>query len=95
MRTFLLSKLKGHLSDARKYRNAQKRGGGAELVELDDSRDSAGEEGEDLDAEFDREWAQAMLDRALAALRTESEKKGQGEVYRLLRSQLTGDSPKN
>lgn len=90
MRTFLLSKLKGHLSDARKYQNAQKRGGDAVVVSIDDSAE-IGESGSDL--EFDREWAQSILDRALATLQAEAEEKGQGDVFLRLRSQLTGDVP--
>ncbi len=89
MRTFLLSKLKGHLSDARKFQKAQKRGGDAVFISLDELPDIADTT---LDIEFDREWAQAILSRALAKLQTESEAKGQGEVYARLRSQLTGDA---
>ncbi|MEM9284081.1 MAG: hypothetical protein AAGA96_19860 [Verrucomicrobiota bacterium] len=89
MRTFLLSKLKGHLSDARKYRKAEKRGGEAEIVEFDETYEGGNSES---DLAFDREWAQAILHRALEALQAECEAKGKGEVFLLLRSQLTGDS---
>ncbi len=92
MRTFLLCKLKGHLSDARKFKNAEKRGGGRENAPLD-TKAAPYAQTTDSDLEFDRDWAQTILDRALTNLRSESEGKGQGEVYRLFRSQLTGDSP--
>ncbi|MFT5468377.1 MAG: DNA-directed RNA polymerase specialized sigma24 family protein [Verrucomicrobiales bacterium] len=93
MRTFLLSKLKGHLSDARKHRAAQKRGGDVKFARLETGAGpiedpAAAETG---DAAFDRDWAWSILSRALGTLRSEAEAKGQGKVFELLRSQLTGD----
>lgn len=95
MRTFLLNRLKAHLLDARKHDAAQKRGGGVEQISVDDSSAAA----EQLLAEepdtrvFDREWAQALFDRVLAGLQSIAEAAGNGEVCRLLRAQLTEDSP--
>ncbi|MFT5467536.1 MAG: DNA-directed RNA polymerase specialized sigma24 family protein, partial [Verrucomicrobiales bacterium] len=90
MRTFLLARLHKHLGDARKFANAQKRGGGAEPVELDQqllADDSAEPDVE----EFDREWARAILRRVLDRLRAEAKASGKTEFYELLRSQLTGE----
>ncbi|MEM7012523.1 MAG: sigma-70 family RNA polymerase sigma factor [Verrucomicrobiota bacterium] len=90
MRTFLLARLQKHLADARKFANAQKRGGGEEPLELD--QQLLDDESVEPDAaEFDREWARAILRRVLDRLRAEAEADGKAEFYELLRSQLTGD----
>lgn len=100
-RTFLLSRLTTHLNDARKHDRALKRKGQGTALSLDD-----GVEGEALLAEatvdsfealakvFDREWAEAILGRVLTGLGEEAARRGNGELFKLLRSQLTDDSPK-
>jgi RNA polymerase sigma-70 factor (ECF subfamily) len=44
----------------------------------------------DLDAGFDREWAQESIDRALEKLRAESEAGGKGKLFEALKGSLAG-----
>ncbi|MFK7851499.1 MAG: RNA polymerase sigma factor [Akkermansiaceae bacterium] len=92
MRTFLLTRLKRHLNDVLKHDRAQKRGGGVENVALDDvSAVLAGPESE-AECEFDREWARAILDYTLLKLQQQAEAKNRGQIFRLLKGQITGNS---
>ncbi|MEM7014394.1 MAG: sigma-70 family RNA polymerase sigma factor [Verrucomicrobiota bacterium] len=95
MRTFLLSRLKTHINDARKHDRAQKRGGQVEMVSIDDEDfgEVLADSSEDLSKAFDRRWARVILDRALARLEKESIDSGKADHFRLLRSQLTDDAP--
>ncbi|MEM1294785.1 MAG: hypothetical protein AAGH89_05425 [Verrucomicrobiota bacterium] len=97
LRTFLLLRLKRHLNDIRKRQNALKRGGKAEIVSASDDEELLGPSGdspsEQVQLEFDRRWAQAILDRAMARLRSEAERRGNLTVFDVLSSQLTGESP--
>ena len=96
MRTFLLSRLKRHLHDALKHDRAQKRGGGAEKVALEEvSAFLAEPESErEAECEFDREWARAILDRTLVTLEQRANAKGRGHIFQILKGQITGDSEK-
>ncbi|HCN76284.1 MAG TPA: hypothetical protein DIT13_03700 [Verrucomicrobiales bacterium] len=70
----------------------QKRGGGVEHVCLDAAMDPARAEqvyqksdpAQSLEALYNREWASALLSRALEALRADYEKRGWQERYELL-----------
>lgn len=100
MRTFLLSRLKTHLNDARKHDQAIKRGGRADVLSIDDETENVGLVAEasavssaELSKVFDRRWAKAILDRALARLEEESKQRGNRDLFLLLRAQLTGASP--
>ncbi|MDF1814292.1 MAG: hypothetical protein P1V20_18955 [Verrucomicrobiales bacterium] len=92
MRSFLLNRLKGHLGDARKHDHAQKRGGGKPDLSLEENEFHLAAEKADLEALFDREWAQSILDHTIATLQSEAEAKGRGEVFVLLKNQITGES---
>lgn len=46
-----------------------------------------------IELEFDREWAQAILNRVLATLEAQCKGKLKNGAYVLLQSQLTDDSP--
>jgi RNA polymerase sigma-70 factor (ECF subfamily) len=80
-RTYLLGAVKHHLADDRDRRRALKRGGGRAIQSLDAPRDEADRggplevadpDGFPPDAFFDRQWALAVLDQALAVLRAEA-----------------------
>ncbi|BCX47535.1 RNA polymerase subunit sigma-24 [Haloferula helveola] len=94
MRTFLLTRLKRHLNDARKHDQALKRGGGTESVDFDEVSAVLADPGSErkAESEFDRAWAKAILDRTLRSLEESSEARGTGEVFRLLKGQITGGS---
>ena len=87
-RSYLLAAAKHYLSHRRDKESAAKRGGGAELVTLDD----AGECGVSTawELEFDRAWALALIHRALGSLEAEHEAAGKGEHFRVLRPWLDG-----
>lgn len=94
MRTFLLSRLKRHLHDALKYDRAQKRGGGAENIPLDEVAAvlAEPENKRAAECEFDREWARSILAHTLDAMEQQAEAKGRGHIFQLLKGQITGNS---
>ncbi len=71
-RTYLLTAVKRFLIDQHESRLAMKRGGGILFESVDglDAGELAG--GEDPEAKFERDWALAVLDAALARLREEA-----------------------
>jgi DNA-directed RNA polymerase specialized sigma24 family protein len=95
-RSYLLGTLMHYLADVHDRRMAQKRGGGALHVSLD-------EPGSDVEPrspqpavppalvlEFDRAWALAVLHDAMAALSAEHEAAGTQGSFELLKSFLPG-----
>ena len=95
-RSFLLGAVKHFLADMRDRAAAGKRGSGIEAVPLEPATDTspgfepAAPRGEMDDAVFDREWAIALLDRALLALAAELSAAGKGEHFTTLKPWLTG-----
>ena len=61
MRTYLIACLKNHIENERIKQNAQRRGGGAEHVEIDAS--VAAKDDSSM-PEYDRIWFQTLIDRA-------------------------------
>jgi RNA polymerase sigma factor (sigma-70 family) len=98
-RSYLLGALKHFLADQRDRERRQKRGGGATLEPLEASTDtSPGFEIADPgalppDAWFDREWALAVMDRALAALAAEFAKADKAAHFEALKPWLVGETP--
>lgn len=94
-RSYFLGAVKHFLSDQRKYRQAEKRGGRSEVVSID------GEEGQQLpdesdsacDAKFDREWALALVGRATDQLASDYENAGKRELFESLKPWLNGNAP--
>ncbi len=88
-RSFLLTFLKHFLSDERDKAGAQKRGGGKIVVSLDDT---AAEEcyldapanGLSPDQIYERRWAQAVMEQALARLREEYQAGGKAALFEQL-----------
>ncbi len=97
-RSYLLGAMKHFLANEWHRDRAQKRGGGVTFLELDALAPEARyalepSQTTDLDAGFDREWAQQSVARAMEKLRIESESSGKGELFEALKCSLTGDEP--
>jgi DNA-directed RNA polymerase specialized sigma24 family protein len=87
-RSYLLAAAKHYLSHQRDREAAVKRGGGTEIVTLDDAGDCG--VSTDWEVEFDRAWALALIRRALESLEAEHEAAGKGNHFRVLRPWLDG-----
>lgn len=89
-RCFILKALKRFLIDEYHKRQAQKRGGGQELVELDELAEASGSCQDPLspDIAFDRKWALATIHLAMEQLKTECETMGRGELFHALKARL-------
>lgn len=97
-RSYLLGAMKHFLANAWDREQTKKRGGEIRFVDLDaldpEARYAlAPAQTDDPDAAFDREWAMAILDRALQRLHEESESKGRGQLFAELKGSLTGSEP--
>lgn len=96
-RSFLLASLRNHINNVREHNNAMKRGGGRELVSLDAAAAEekfALEPADPADTPekiFDRQWALALLDRALARLRAEFAADGKSNQFDALQETIAGD----
>ncbi|MGI8432548.1 MAG: RNA polymerase sigma factor [Chthoniobacterales bacterium] len=99
-RTFLLHLLKRYLGAADAHRHRQKRGGNSVPIVIDDSRlDTLEKSGYDallidapMDEEraFDCDWATALVERAMAALKNEYAGGQRARVFAELRPFLSG-----
>lgn len=98
-RSFLITRLKGFLSDAGKRAASQKRGGGAVFVPLDPELDAAethclyelaASQALDEDRFFERQWADTLVTGALAALEAEYAEAGRAALFKELRPFLGG-----
>jgi RNA polymerase sigma-70 factor (ECF subfamily) len=95
-RGFLLAALKFHLAHADEKERAEKRGGAAQHVPLDpdeaDRRWNLASRSElDPERTFERAWALAVLDAALARLERRMEREGKSRLFAALRPFLTAD----
>jgi DNA-directed RNA polymerase specialized sigma24 family protein len=97
-RTYLLGALKHFVTKARVRESRLKRGGGLEAVPLENGTDTpdgavpSALRAEAPDALFDREWALAVIDRALATIEQESAAAGSREVFDCLKPWLSASS---
>jgi RNA polymerase sigma-70 factor (ECF subfamily) len=94
-RSYLLGALKHFLANDFHRANAQKRGGGQQLVEWDALEPEARyalepAEQTDADALFDRRWALDVLDRAMKRLRAEFAAKKGESTFEVLKGTLSG-----
>lgn len=99
-RSYLLGALKHFLSDRRKHERREKRGGGAALESIDAAveeggvgPDAAWSDGPPHDAEFDREWAMAVMARGLESVEAEWGTGGKAGQFEVLKPWLVGESP--
>lgn len=101
-RTFLLTSVKNYLANAYHRQQTLKRGGGYEFLPWDEAQVQAAETlyqnsvtpgiETSADALFEREWAETLIENALAALATEFEDDGKGALFRELRVFLQGSA---
>ncbi len=88
-RSYLLGAVKHFLCETRAKERRLKRGSGREALEFD-----PGVHGDRTtlppDAEFDRAWTCALLDRALSSLGREMDQAGKGPLFEALRPWLVG-----
>jgi RNA polymerase sigma-70 factor (ECF subfamily) len=97
-RSFLLTAFKHFLSKQRERDNAQKRGGGSRLLSLDFQRGERRYGLEPADpatpeTAYERRWALAILEQALARLRQEFAETGKSRLFEQLKGALEGDGP--
>lgn len=96
-RSYLLGALKHFLANERVRGLREKRGGAAAHLPLSTDTDTAMAGGvvpviePAADVLFDREWATALLERALGLLRGEAEAQGNRSEFDTLKPWLTGD----
>jgi RNA polymerase sigma factor (sigma-70 family) len=95
-RTFLLSSLQNFLANEWERANAQKRGGGRELIRLDAEEADARyrlEPSHSATPEmlFEKRWAHALLEQTLADLRADFITRGKERLFNGLSSFLTSD----
>jgi RNA polymerase sigma-70 factor (ECF subfamily) len=99
-RSYLLGAVKHFLADRRDQEHRLKRGGGISLesLELPDGNDTspalqvADPAAMPSDHTFDREWAVAVMDRALTALQKDYAQNGNTTHFEMLKPWLEGDS---
>ncbi len=100
-RSYLLGALKHFLADQRKHERRLKRGGGVIAESLDATGEAGGPEPLQVadpsapgpESAFDREWALAVMGRALAVLQQEFVAGGKGGQFEMLKAWLVGESP--
>lgn len=93
-RSFLLASLKHYLSNECDKARAKKRGGAANVIELDALAAEARyavEPADDMTPErlFDRRWALEVLDQVLRRLREEYAQAGKAELFETIKGLLT------
>ncbi|HEY6985845.1 MAG TPA: sigma-70 family RNA polymerase sigma factor [Rhodanobacteraceae bacterium] len=86
-RTYLLTVLKRHLSDAAVEARALKRGGSFAFESLDEEHSDATST-DAPERAFERAWAIAVLQAALARLKTEADEAGKQDLFAALREFL-------
>src|SRR5688572_1483028 len=89
-RSFLLGALVRFLGDHYDQRRAQKRGGGAMHLELDDNQPEPAAATSADSISFDREWALVILENALRVVEREFEDRNEGCRFAVLRHFLPG-----
>src|SRR5690349_20784515 len=85
-RSFLLSAFQNYMANEHARATAEKRGGGAQPVSLDEiaTEEAIAAQGVDPERAYARRYAQRVLQRALDALRAEQAEAGHAERLRLL-----------
>jgi RNA polymerase sigma factor (sigma-70 family) len=87
-RSFLLGALNHFLANQWRKDQAQKRGGGIQLEQLDTAESRYGNEpaaDTTPEQQFDRKWAVTLLDAVLQRLRTEFEHENKSKMFDLLK----------
>src|SRR2546422_337513 len=97
-RSFLLASPQHFLADEWDKASAEKRGGQATILSLDETTAEQRyqqEPADELTPEkiFDRRWALTVLDRAQASLKAEFASDGKSDLYEVLKILLSGEKP--
>jgi RNA polymerase sigma-70 factor (ECF subfamily) len=98
-RSYLLASLQNHMLSEITRNNAQKRGGGAQLISIDEedveSKFAAAQISNHAPAEtiFEREWAVAAVEAAMAHLENDFVRRGKRAVFLALKPYLIGEQP--
>ena len=97
-RSFLFSSVRHFLANQHDWAVAHKRGGGAPVLSLefdDGERRYSLEPADEATPEraYERSWAQAVLDAAMARVEAKYVDGGRGNVFARLKPYLTGDEP--
>jgi RNA polymerase sigma-70 factor (ECF subfamily) len=95
-RSYLLTLLKRFLANERARSQTAKRGGGMKIVSIDEQvaeQQYGFEAVDDTTPEvlFERRWASALLDQVMTRLQREHVLSGRGDLFAMLRGQLSGD----
>jgi len=95
-RTFILVALKRYLANEWDRANRQKRGGGMQVISLNETGMEAACEAGLADVRtpehaFDQKWAGALLQRVIRQLAAEACATGRGDLFESLRGFLTGE----
>ena len=99
-RSYLLGAVKHFLASERERRSAAKRGGGQALISIEAGAgtDTTSElqirdpKTTVSDAFFDRQWATALVDRAVVALGAEAQAEGKAAQFNALKPWLVGEN---
>ena len=96
-RSYLLGAVKHYVSHQREAERRLKRGGGAEMLPLDDDESSLADVIPDRttlspDASFDRQWALAVVAHAFDALTRECAEAGRSAFFEQVKPWLVGDA---
>jgi RNA polymerase sigma factor (sigma-70 family) len=91
-RTFLLGALEFFLAHAKERAQAEKRGGNAAMVFLDDEnaeiRYQLADPGQSAEQLFDARWAATLIETTVDRLKAENEAAGKGELFNQIRGFL-------
>jgi RNA polymerase sigma-70 factor (ECF subfamily) len=94
-RTFLLAALEHFLANEWRRSQTQRRGGGQQIISIDDSAEQrySHEPVTELSPEriYEQRWALAFLEQVLVKLRAEFVEAGKGETFEATKAFLTGD----
>ena len=91
-RSYLLGAVKHFLAQNHVKSKRLRRGGDAEIVDLDDASGELPNSSISPDDNFDRRWASTVLDLALDSLKCECDENDIGDLFQHLRPWLTGDA---
>jgi RNA polymerase sigma-70 factor (ECF subfamily) len=93
-RSYLLGAVKHFVSHHREAARRLKRGGGAEVVSLDDVEATEVQDSRLLppDVEFDRQWAVTVIARSMEALRAECAAEGRTAFFDTVSGILSGQA---
>ena len=89
-RSFLLTSLKHFLATRYHAQRAQKRGGGAEHLPLDNRSGAEPADPKTAESEFDQRWAQRLLEEALDQLEARYAARGKRDLFADLKGFLPG-----